>query len=542
MKAPLEHDGGQLNANQQEHLQKTFSNPVRFATQVLGVTLWKRQIEILRSIQSRRRTAVKACHASGKTFALAIATLWWLTRYSDGIVLTTSPTQRQVKTQLWNEVHRLAAAAKLPYPKFGTTGLKLRDENNFALGFATNQTENFQGYHGKHVLIIADEAPGIECGIWDAIAGIMAGGKVHVVMAGNPITRSGAFFDAFTSERGLWNCISIDAFETPNLEGMTLEQLLELDPSDGRPLDQNDFPYLVTKGWVREQHAIWWHGSESSSPQWMSRVHAQFPDQGQNCLFRLDWLERAKKRTRPSRGAEVCSTPLVAGVDVGGGDAETVVYICECTHELNRIVAMGAWRGNDTRGQVVNFLNEFRDRLCLVRVDAIGVGHNFAHHLRDCRFPVEPINVGMAPESNPRLGENDPGRRFVNLRAQLYQTLADAFERDQIEGLTDETTIGQLAGIRYEIDSHGRTKIESKEQARERGVPSPDRADALMLALRPYQKFEFYSRLSSQSTAATPAPHPYWGFTDLGDDDGVDEHDPWAAWIGKSRWPRGRGW
>ena len=39
-----------------------------------------------------------------------------------------------------------------------------------------------------------------------------------------------------------------------------------------------------------------------------------------------------------------------------------------------------------------------------------------------------------------------------------------------------------------------RIKIESKEKARERGVPSPDRAEALMLALcKPPQTFEYYS-------------------------------------------------
>src|ERR1700730_13356597 len=92
----VKRDHGQFNANQQEHLQKIVSDPVLFATHVLGVTLWTRQIEILRSIQARRRTAIKACHAAGKTFTLAIAPLWWLTRYSDGIVLTTSSTQRQV--------------------------------------------------------------------------------------------------------------------------------------------------------------------------------------------------------------------------------------------------------------------------------------------------------------------------------------------------------------------------------------------------------------------------------------------------------------
>jgi len=171
--------------------------------------------------------------------------LWWLARDREGIVLTTSPTQRQVRTQLWSEIHRLVERATVPYPKLKTTELKFRGDNNFAIGFSTNQAENFQGYHGKYVLIIADEAPGIDSGIWDAVAGTMAGGKVHIVMAGNPTTPSGAFFDAFTTERGLWNCITIGAFDSPNLSGLELEQLLRLDPAEGGSLDQNPFPYLV---------------------------------------------------------------------------------------------------------------------------------------------------------------------------------------------------------------------------------------------------------------------------------------------------------
>jgi hypothetical protein len=50
-----------------------------------------------------------------------------------------------------------------------------------------------------------------------------------LVLAGNPTTPPGAFFDAFTKERGLWNCFTISAFDTPNLEGLSLEQLLRLD-------------------------------------------------------------------------------------------------------------------------------------------------------------------------------------------------------------------------------------------------------------------------------------------------------------------------
>jgi hypothetical protein len=177
-------------------------------------------------------------------------------------------------------------------------------------------------------------------------------------------------------------------------------------------------------------------------------------------------------------------SPLVAGVDVGAGASETVAYVCECRPGVRRIIAMRAWRAQDTRGEVANFLNQYRPRLTTVRVDQIGVGHNFALHLReDCRFPVEMVNVGRPCESKPQLGSEDPARRFVNQKAHMYQQLADASDRNEIEGLTDEETIGQLAGLRCEYDSQGRMMIESKERARARGVPSPDRAEALMLAL-----------------------------------------------------------
>jgi hypothetical protein len=484
----------ELSPEQRLFVREVMRDPVLFATHVLGIDLWPREMEILRSIKQHRRTAVKACHGVGKTFTLAAATLWWLARYTEGIVLTTSPTQRQVRTQLWTEIHRLVERAKVPYPKLNTTELKFRDNRNYAIGFSTNQSENFQGYHGKYVLIIADEAPGIESGIWDAVAGTMAGGTVHIVMAGNPTVPSGAFYDAFTKERALWNCFTISVFDSPNLEGLSLHQLLQMDSAEGGPLDQNRFLHLVTRRWVYEQYQSWWHGDEASSPNWLARVLARFPEQAQNALIKLDWLECAKCRALEQPVVDDGSSPLLAGVDVGGGESETVVYVCECQNDRRRIIAMGAWRGPDTRGQVVNFLNQFRTRLSIVRVDAIGVGHNFGLHLRDYRFPVELVNVAMACESQPQLGENDPARRFVNLKASFYQTLADAFEGDLVEGLVDDATIGQLSGLLYEIDSHGRMKIESKEQARARGVLSPDRAEALMLAMgKPPWKFEYYA-------------------------------------------------
>jgi hypothetical protein len=149
---------------------------------------------------------------------------------------------------------------------------------------------------------------------------------------------------------------------------------------------------------------------------------------------------------------------------------------------------------------------------------------------------VDPVNVGKPCESKPNLGDSDPARRFVNLKAAYYGGLADALERDEVDGLTDEETIGQLASILYEIDSHGRMKIESKEDARKRGVRSPDRADALMLALsKPYQKFE-YTPVRDVYAQRISGDRPWH-------DDDVPESlsRQLDRIMGKLRWPRGGG-
>jgi hypothetical protein len=78
-------DGGELSLLQKYWIRRTLKNPVLFAEHFLGVVLSESEVEILRSIKKNRRTAVKAAHGLGKTFTLAVATLWWLARYSEGL-------------------------------------------------------------------------------------------------------------------------------------------------------------------------------------------------------------------------------------------------------------------------------------------------------------------------------------------------------------------------------------------------------------------------------------------------------------------------
>ncbi|HIN04975.1 MAG TPA: hypothetical protein EYM65_01880 [Dehalococcoidia bacterium] len=109
-------------------------------------------------------------------------------------------------------------------------------------------------------------------------------------------------------------------------------------------------------------------------------------------------------------------------------------------------------------------------RIC---VDEIGIGAGVVDRLKEQGFRVQGINVAR------RAGQET---LFANLRAEGYWRLRELFSSAQISIPKDNQLMGELAAMRYSYDSQGRILIESKDSMRQRGLPSPDKADALMLA------------------------------------------------------------
>lgn len=405
------------------------------------------------------RVAVKACHASAKTWTAARIVLWWTA--NGGIAITTAPTWTQVRRVLWGEIHQAYRAARFPLGgELNQTELRM-GPNAYAIGLSTNEGVNFQGFHGR-VLIVEDEAPGIRPDIVEAIEGIRAGGDVRILALGNPVIASGPFYDAFTALRSGWHCITVDAFDTPNLAGVTVDDLRKIEDADAPFFDYSPRPYLTTRRWVWERFREW--GEESA--QWQARVRGQFPDQAEDALISLRWLEAGKYNDTQPDGGDA----WWAGVDVAGpGDDETVLVV----RHGKRIVLEQWWTQADPRGDVLAALAPYKERGVAVNVDTIGIGYNFALHIADNGYSVNHINVGSAPHDK---------EKFANAKAEYYWGLRERFHVGDVVGITDETTIGQLAGIRYKPNSRGQTTIESKDEARKRGVRSPDRAEAVMLA------------------------------------------------------------
>ena len=81
-------------------------DPARFQEEVLGRTLWSKQVEVCQAIARSPVTVVPAGRAVGKSFLLAGTVLWWLYTRPNSLVITTGPDHRQVVSVLWKEIRR----------------------------------------------------------------------------------------------------------------------------------------------------------------------------------------------------------------------------------------------------------------------------------------------------------------------------------------------------------------------------------------------------------------------------------------------------
>jgi hypothetical protein len=440
--------------------QRSRAEPEWFARRVLRHDPWDVPNAVMRAVnRPRSLVAVKACHASAKTFTAAEIVLWWVFA-QNGIAITTAPTWSQVRMLLWSEIRKAHSGAKsILGGNPNQTSIEIAPDI-YAMGLSTNEGVRFQGFHGK-VLIVIDEAPGVREDIFEAIDGIRAGGDVRVLMLGNPIIASGRFYEAFTAERSLWTTFTINAFDTPNLEGISLDDLRAIPiGADDPRLFVSPRPYLVTRQWVHEKLHTW----GERSPLWQSKVLGGFPDQAEDALLSLAWLEAA--HDGPEQIDDLL--PCRAGVDVAGpGEDETVLVI----RQGSNIVRMRHWHDPDPRGELLAELRRWK--IEQVNVDSVGMGHYLARHIEDAGYTVNDVNVGVSARDS---------ERFANLKAELYWGLRERFESSDVHGLTDDLAVSQLAGIRYDHNARGQIVIESKADARKRGVKSPDRAEAVMLA------------------------------------------------------------
>ena len=446
--------------------REKLKDPEYFTRKILNKTLWAVQTEILRSVRDNPRTAVRSCHGIGKTFTAAMCILWFVYTHPKAIVLSTAPTWRQVEKLIWKEIRAAYREAVIPLggnllPK--TPELHLIHDEWYAAGLSTNEPDRFQGFHEEHILVIVDEAAGVNLEIFEAIEGILTSSGARLLLIGNPTAIGTPFYDAFTKPG--YKTFHVSAYDTPNFTeyGITPEDIA----NDTWQAKAHTVPYprLITPQWVSDRFKTW---GEQSAP-YQVRVMGNFPQQGEDTLVPLLWIELAMERWEDAaEGADV-----QIGVDVAAYGSDKTVLAVRKGEKLTELHVYSQKNTRETAGLVQALAREHRT--VKISVDEIGIGRGVVDSLEEDGY--ENVGVNVAEKSSD-------SERYHNLRAELWWNLRGLLnpEKDPIALPPDDELLSELASVKYKVDARGAIQIESKEEMRKRLGHSPDRADAVVLA------------------------------------------------------------
>jgi len=456
-------------------------DPVWFVKYALGGDPWGKQCEFLESIRDNKRTSMRSCHGTGKTRTEAWAAVWFSLTHPDSIVVTTAPTWFQVEELLWREVRGIYNNSKC---EIGgkLTGTKLEFGDNWvAYGLSTNDPNRFQGSHAVSgdILLLADEAPGVEQEIFDSAEGFLVSEGSRFALCGNPTMLTGEFYQSFRGK--LYNKISVSAFETPNFTtfGITIEDIRNntWQKKINKPLPR---PYLITPAWVAEKHIKW----GENNPLWTARVLGEFSKASDGTLIPLAWIERAQARWHDKDVKNHAGVILGADIGLGNPDPATIVKRTG-VRPLVRIQRVRDIYSDDTM-EIAGIITQDCKTMNAksVNIDRIGLGHGTACRVKENKdLGLIEAQVRAINSAQPAMNE----AQYFNQRAEMGWNLRKLFENDNIAiDPQDEEAAEELAAVRTYgksgLDGKGRIRLEPKAETKERLGRSPNFFDASCLA------------------------------------------------------------
>jgi len=430
------------------------NNPVRFVTEIIfnenakmfggELEVSEQQVEMLMAIAHNRRVSAKAGRGVGKTSVLAWLIIWWLCMFEGGQVVATAPSFPQLSSVLWPEVSKWLKVS-LVKDFFVHTAkkvyLKTDPKNTFAEPRTASKEESAQGLHEEHLLILLDEAPGIEDNIWDVMQGSLTKPNNKVIAMGNPARTSGFFFDAFHKDKKIWKQLTFNAEESPNVSIEWLEEMREK---------------YVRGEVVHDMYKI--------------HVLGEFPSGDPDAFIALADVNAAQYRELEM------GEPIEIGVDVARKGDDLTVIATRYGNYIDDLITMG----KTTTDQVVDAVLDHVDAIRLatgyqdiirVKVDDTGVGGGVTDYLdldEDHDIEVVPCNFG---------GKGDTV--YNNEASKMWGTFKDMLPDLHLPN--NRFLIEELATRKWEPDASGRIKIQPKKEFKKDFGSSPDHADAVIL-------------------------------------------------------------
>ena len=395
----------------------------------------------------RERLSIRSGHGVGKTALLAWIVLWFLSTHHPCKVGCTAPSAHQLEDVLWPEIAQWLVRLRPFFRRRLALGrLMLQVKGSRGTAFAVGRTarpeqpEALQGLHADNLLMLVDEASGVDDRIFEAALGTMSTPGAITVLAGNPTRPAGFFFDTHNRLAERWTGHRVSSADVPR-----------------------------ARGHIEDIVARW--GSDSNV--YRVRVEGEFPLSAEDSVISRAWCEAAQRRRR-SDGAASAAAP-VWGLDVARFGDDRSALAKRCGNLL--LEPVRAWRGADTMATAGKVLAEWNatdpmERPARIVVDDVGIGAGVLDRLREHGLPVTGVNVGEAALDCDH---------YARLRDELWFKGRAWLMREDTVLPADPALVGELTSVGYSFTSTGRIEVESKAELKRRGQPSPDLADAFLL-------------------------------------------------------------
>lgn len=456
-------------AEAEQQLKQFKTDPLKFVSAVMGAAATPQQIEGFRAIrQYGAHVSIRSGHGTGKSTFLSWVALWFLVCFDDCKIPCTAPSAHQLQDILWSELsfwhsqmsQPYRSMIEITYERAWIAGLK---ETNFMVPRTArpDKPEALQGFHGKNLLFEIDEASGVADKVFEVAEGSLSTPGARVLLAGNPTRTAGYFYDSHHSQRAHFKTLHWSSVDSPLVARTYIDQ-------------------MATK-----------YGVESDI--YRVRVLGDFPRSEPDQFIPLDLLEDAAVREVQAFG------PVVWGLDpawLGGDETALAKRKGYVISEIKGVFGLEPM-------QVVGWLDaEYQsckqeERPEIINIDSIGMGAGIYSRAKEIGLPVRAVNVAEATSSK---------KKYHRLRDELWGLYKDWLLERCCKIPDDSDLIGQSSTIKFNpFHSGGVTKIESKKELRDRGKPSPDRADAVCLTFyhAPITTGTFAGPAARQSTAIT---------------------------------------
>jgi hypothetical protein len=403
------------------------------------------QLKKGKDLQTAIQEAVASGHGIGKSALISWLIHFAISTHENTRGVVTANTEGQLRTKTWPELskwHNMFIAKDLF--TYTATAIFSSDKDYEktwridAIPWSKNSPESFAGLHnqGNRILVLFDEASAIDDVIWEVTEGALTDANTEIIWCafGNPTRNSGRFRECFRKYRDYWKTYQIDSRTVKISNKVKIEEWLEAYGED------SDF--------------------------FKVRVRGVFPSASDLQFISTEIADKAQKQVY--KPGQFDHLPTIIGVDPAwtGGDTLEIVmrngYHMKCLATIEK---------NDDDMRMANLIAQFEDEY---KADAVFIDQGYGTGI---------YSIGKSMGRKWRLvafGGKSPNDMYLNMRAYMWgemkEWLKEGGSIPNDQGLYDD-----LVGPEAIIDKNGRIQLESKKDMKERGLPSPNKGDALAL-------------------------------------------------------------